>query len=117
MLEIDIKENFSFTCCYPDFNTGMGSNRRIGTLHGNKCYEDSVAIPVVYTMSMAHGRWIRARMTENDPISLVLRRKGKELNMPTLDVLNTFGQITAASRFLLFLISLRYHLNNRCQEH
>ena len=117
MLEIQIKEHLSITCCYPAFNTGMSSNRRIGTLHGNKCYGDSVTIPVVYTMSMAHGSWIRARMTENDSIALILRRKGRELNMPTLDVLNTFGQITAASRFLLLLISLRYHLTNRCQEH
>ena len=117
MLEIQIKEHLSVTCCYPAFNTEMGSNRGIGTLHGNKCYGDSVTIPVMHTMSMAHGSWIRARMTENDPIALILRRKGKELNMLTLDVLNTFGQITAASRFLLLLISLRYHLTNRCQEH
>ena len=73
----------SVNCCYSAFNTAMGSNGRIGTLHGNKCYVDSVTIPVVHTMSMAHGSWIRARMTENDPIALILRRKGRELNMPT----------------------------------
>ena len=83
VLEIEIKEHFSVSCCYPAFNTEMGSNRRIGTLTGNKCYGDSVTIPVVYTMSMAHGSWIRDGMTENDPIALILRRKGKELNMPT----------------------------------
>ena len=83
VLEIQIKEHFSVTCCYPGFNTEMGKNRRIGTLRGNKCYGDSVTIPVVYTMSMAHGSWIRARMTENDSIALILRRKGKELSMPT----------------------------------
>ena len=83
VLEIQIKEHFSVTCCYPAFNTGTGSNRRIGTLTGNKCYGDSVTLPIVHALSIAHGSWIKARTEENDSIALKLRRKGNELNMPT----------------------------------
>ena len=54
-----------------------------GLMAARKCYEDSVTLPVVHTVSMTHGDWMRARMEESDSIALVLKRKSRKMTMLT----------------------------------